>query len=80
MRLRLYLKLEFLRRHDFDFLAETCPKALRNAIAHQNFKIDEDSSIVISDGKEKRFTQKKLWDILVIMNELSTLALDTWSN
>jgi hypothetical protein len=80
VRLRLHLKLEFLKRHGFDFLAETCPRGLRNAIAHQDFKIDEDGSIVLSDGKEKRFTQKELLEIIVIMNELSTLALDTWSN
>lgn len=80
VRLRLYLKLEFLKRHGFDFLTETCPRTLRNAIAHQSFRIEGDGSIVVSNGSEKSYSQREILDMIVIMNELSTLALDTWSN
>lgn len=80
VQLRLYLKLEFLKQHDFGALAEICPKELRNAIAHQGFKIDEEGAVILSYGTRKRFTQGELFEKIVIMNELSTVAFDTWSN
>lgn len=41
----LATRLKFLNNHGFDFFSEICPRKVRNAVAHQNFKIMSDGSI-----------------------------------
>jgi len=37
----LSTRLKFLNAHDFTFFSDLCPRTLRNAVAHQNFLIEE---------------------------------------
>jgi hypothetical protein len=56
--IRLFIKLEFLKKHGFGFLSEICSKEIRNAIAHQNFKIEPDGTVRLKN--ERKYTQKEL--------------------
>lgn len=74
----LHVKLKFLDIHDFSFLAEVCPKELRNAFAHQSFKINADGSILLSNGR--KVTQKEVCEKIVVVNELTKRAFDIIGN
>jgi hypothetical protein len=57
----LYIRLEFLSKHGYDFFSEICKRDLRNAIAHQKFKIESDGTVhVLEDGKRQSYTIKDL--------------------
>jgi hypothetical protein len=75
--LPLYVKLRFLEKHRFEFFAELCPKELRNAIAHLNYRIDTDGSIHIHEkGKNtKKFTLIEVIEKILIVQIFSVLAL-----
>ncbi len=62
MEIDLYIKLEFLKKHDFGEIVELCPREIRNAIAHMNFRIQQDGAVhIIKNGKvDGRYTQEEL--------------------
>jgi len=42
----LFVKLQFLKKHEFKFVADAIDKKLRNSIAHLSFIVNDDGSIV----------------------------------
>ena len=54
----LSVRLEFLKKHGFEFFSEICPKDIRNAIAHMNFNIDSNGTFHIK--KYKKYTKEEL--------------------
>ncbi|MEE9458737.1 MAG: hypothetical protein V3V84_03120 [Candidatus Bathyarchaeia archaeon] len=57
--LPLFLRLRFLNKHGFEFLSEIIPRKIRNDIAHQNFKIESDGTILLSKkGKSEKLSDK----------------------
>lgn len=48
----LYIKLEFLKKHDFGEIVELCPRKIRNAIAHMNFRIQQDGVVYIISNRK----------------------------
>jgi hypothetical protein len=57
-KINLSIRLKFLKKHDFGFLSEICSKEIRNAIAHQNFKIEPDGTVRLKN--DRKYTQKEL--------------------
>ena len=53
---RLVDKLRFLESHGFAFFSDICDRNLRNAIAHQDFKVDREGVVRIKKGKKKEYT------------------------
>ncbi len=58
----LSVKLKFLKKHGFGFMPEICSREIRNAVAHQDFKIEPDGTVyTMKDGKiYSKFTKKDL--------------------
>jgi hypothetical protein len=58
----LYIKLEFLEKHDFGEIGELCPRGIRNAIAHMNFRIQQDGVVQIIRNRKVvgEYTQDEL--------------------
>ena len=54
--IRLMSKLRFLESHGFAFFSDICDRNLRNAIAHQDFKVDREGVVLIKKGKKKEYT------------------------
>ena len=66
----LSTRLKFLNSHGFEFFSEICPRKIRNAIAHQNFKIEPDGSIAY-DGKEMSLSElRRITDRMVTVVKL----------
>ncbi len=55
-RVPLATKLKFLEKHDYKETAKLCNRKLRNAIAHHNFKINDDGSIDYYHYEQKHET------------------------
>jgi len=47
----VFHKIEFLKRHDYGFMKDLYPRQIRNAIAHANYLIKPDGSIVTYNNK-----------------------------
>jgi len=47
----LFHKIEFLKRHDYGFLEDLYPRSIRNAVAHTNYSINPDGSLVTYNTK-----------------------------
>jgi len=46
-KIRLVDRLKFLKKNGFDFMSKICPRELRNAIAHMDFRIDSDGTVIL---------------------------------
>jgi hypothetical protein len=66
--LDFYVKLQFIERHGFEFVSGAFDRKLRNCIAHLDFIINDDGTIV------KRKTGEKMGDIMAKMHYLGTLC------
>lgn len=71
----LAIRLEFLAHHGFD-CSSICQKTLRNAIAHQSYRINEEGTIEILKKRKiiKSYSGKKLakiWEDLCIFIDQS---------
>jgi hypothetical protein len=66
----------FLEIHGFDQIAKICPRGLRNAIAHQDFKIKEDGSILWHEGANQKDSKLiEIVDQTSLLNDFSNLVL-----
>lgn len=52
-KLSLYVKLQFLELHGFEFVSNAFDRDLRNCIAHLGFRVEEDGSIFIRKNGKK---------------------------
>lgn len=69
-KLSLYVKLQFIELHGFEFVSKAFDRDLRNCIAHLGFVVEEDGSISI------RKTGKKIEDLLDRINYLGCLCTE----
>jgi hypothetical protein len=67
-KLDFYFKLQFLEKHDFEFVVKAFDRDLRNAIAHLDFLIKEDGNIV------SRKSGQKIGNVTDKNNYLGTLC------
>jgi hypothetical protein len=67
----LYVKCQFLKKHEFDLLADSVDRDLRNCIAHLNFIVNEDGSIL------NKKTKKKIEDLIQKTNYLGCVCAVT---
>jgi hypothetical protein len=52
----LFVKLQFIEKHGFEFIADAFDRKLRNSIAHLGFIVNDDGSIV--DRKTEKVTKE----------------------
>jgi len=69
----LFIKLQFIKEHELDFVADAVDRKLRNSIAHLRFEVNEDGSIV--DTR----TGRKIKDISEKINRLGCMCTVTLS-
>lgn len=73
--LTLFVKLEFLKKHNFGFLANICPRDLRNAIIHNYFEIDSEGSVdIIKKGKRVEVVLEELTDKAATLRDVLLLG------
>jgi hypothetical protein len=63
----LSVKLKFLENHGFGFFSELCHRELRNAVTHQNCRLDSKGDVVYG----KKNTRLKMEDLAQINNNIS---------
>lgn len=71
-RMSLFIKLEFLERHGFKSFSKICPRKVRNAVAHYDFRIESEGTIVIEGQKlTRRESANIIHNIAEMLNLLS---------
>jgi hypothetical protein len=75
----LSMKMKFLEKHGYGFLSEICPRRIRNAIAHNDFVIEEDGTVEITEKGKVSYSLAQLTEILLEMGSLITMIADAWS-
>lgn len=75
----LGVKLKFLEKHGFKFLSETCPRDIRNMVAHGGFIIQEDGTIESVKKERPLYSLAQLTLALQKMNDMIMMITDVWS-
>lgn len=69
----LFVKLQFLKKHGFDFLCGCIDRNLRNLIAHTDIAVNDDGSIVnIKNGKQIPNLEESITLLMVTLLEVLT--------
>jgi hypothetical protein len=72
-RVSMFVRETFLEQHGFGFFRELCNRELRNAIAHQNFKIEKNGDVFIL--KKRKIVKKLTYlHLLSVSNKIATNA------
>lgn len=72
----LFVKLQFLERHGFTFITQALDRNLRSCIAHLEYTVDDDGTIVNEKSGEKIIDIEQKMHLLSCSNTMVTLALD----
>jgi len=77
-RVTLYVKLQFIRKHGLEFIADAVDRKLRNCIAHLGFVVKDDGSIL--DTRTGKLTKdlKKKTDYLGCVCAVTPRSIGDW--
>lgn len=77
-RVTLYVKLQFIKKHGLEFIADAVDRKLRNCIAHLGFVVNDDGSIL--DTRTGKLTKdlKKKTDYLGCVCAVTPYPIDDW--